>query len=65
LPIPDFQLRIEFDRLTKGRLEIGNRQLAIGNTLTHPLSRGGTDLIVIRLDLRAATSYVEMKVKQT
>jgi hypothetical protein len=63
--IADFQLRIEYARLTKGRLEFGNRQLAIGNTLTHPLPRVGTDAIFTPRDLRAVSSYVEMKVKQT
>jgi hypothetical protein len=39
LPIVNWPLAIE---------AIGNRQLAIGNVETHPLPRGGTDVIASR-----------------
>jgi len=43
LRLPIFNCRLPIARLPM--LQIGNLKLAIGNALTHPLPRGGTDFI--------------------
>jgi len=52
---PDFRFSIFDFRLPIGFIAapIENRQLTIGNHETHPLSRGGTDLMSLRITHRA------------